>query len=322
MIKVKKVSRNFGHIEAVKDVSFDVERGEVLGFLGPNGAGKTTTMRVVTGYLEPSQGEVHINGVNMQSDPEAAKKMIGYLPENAPVYRDMHVLGFLKFVAAIRDLKGRKASDAIDAAISTCHLEHVLYQSIDTLSKGYTRRTVLAQSILHDPPVLILDEPTDGLDPNQKYEVRAMINRMSKDKAIIISTHILEEVDSCCTRALIIAEGKIIANGTPDELKKISPTSNTVVMKLAGCDFESVRDSVGQIPSVGRVLKIGEGDGSITARVFPASSHSPAGIAPEIASYVVNKGWRIIEIYPDPGKLDEVFRKITLNDMKKQGNDI
>ena len=322
MIKVKKVSRNFGHIEAVKDVSFDVERGEVLGFLGPNGAGKTTTMRVVTGYLEPSQGEVHINGVNMQSDPEAAKKMIGYLPENAPVYRDMHVLGFLKFVAAIRDLKGRKASDAIDAAISTCHLEHVLYQSIDTLSQGYTRRTVLAQSILHDPPVLILDEPTDGLDPNQKYEVRAMINRMSKDKAIIISTHILEEVDSCCTRALIIAEGKIIANGTPDELKKISPTSNTVVMKLAGCDFESVRDSVGQIPSVGRVLKIGEGDGSITARVFPASSHSPAGIAPEIASYVVNKGWRIIEIYPDPGKLDEVFRKITLNDMKKQGNDI
>ena len=322
MIKVKKVSRNFGHIEAVKDVSFDVERGEVLGFLGPNGAGKTTTMRVVTGYLEPSQGEVHINGVNMQSDPEAAKKMIGYLPENAPVYRDMHVLGFLKFVAAIRDLKGKKASDAIDAAISTCHLEHVLYQSIDTLSKGYTRRTVLAQSILHDPPVLILDEPTDGLDPNQKYEVRAMINRMSKDKAIIISTHILEEVDSCCTRALIIAEGKIIANGTPDELKKISPTSNTVVMKLAGCDFESVRDSVGQIPSVGRVLKIGEGDGSITARVFPASSHSPAGIAPEIASYVVNKGWRIIEIYPDPGKLDEVFRKITLNDMKKQGNDI
>ena len=322
MIKVKKVSRNFGHIEAVKDVSFDVERGEVLGFLGPNGAGKTTTMRVVTGYLEPSQGEVHINGVNMQSDPEAAKKMIGYLPENAPVYRDMHVLGFLKFVAAIRDLKGRKASDAIDAAISTCHLEHVLYQSIDTLSKGYTRRTVLAQSILHDPPVLILDEPTDGLDPNQKYEVRAMINRMSKDKAIIISTHILEEVDSCCTRALIIAEGKIIANGTPDELKKISPTSNTVVMKLAGCDFESVRDSVGQIPSVGRVLKIGEGDGSITARVFPASSHSLAGIAPEIASYVVNKGWRIIEIYPDPGKLDEVFRKITLNDMKKQGNDI
>ena len=322
MIKVKKVSRNFGHIEAVKDVSFDVERGEVLGFLGPNGAGKTTTMRVVTGYLEPSQGEVHINGVNMQSDPEAAKKMIGYLPENAPVYRDMHVLGFLKFVAAIRDLKGRKASDAIDAAISTCHLEHVLYQSIDTLSQGYTRRTVLAQSILHDPPVLILDEPTDGLDPNQKYEVRAMINRMSKDKAIIISTHILEEVDSCCTRALIIAEGKIIANGTPDELKKISPTSNTVVMKLAGCDFESVRDSVGQIPSVGRVLKIGEGDGSITARVFPASSHSLAGIAPEIASYVVNKGWRIIEIYPDPGKLDEVFRKITLNDMKKQGNDI
>ena len=322
MIKVKKVSRNFGHIEAVKDVSFDVERGEVLGFLGPNGAGKTTTMRVVTGYLEPSQGEVHINGVNMQSDPEAAKKMIGYLPENAPVYRDMHVLGFLKFVAAIRDLKGKKASDAIDAAISTCHLEHVLYQSIDTLSKGYTRRTVLAQSILHDPPVLILDEPTDGLDPNQKYEVRAMINRMSKDKAIIISTHILEEVDSCCTRALIIAEGKIIANGTPDELKKISPTSNTVVMKLAGCDFESVRDSVGQIPSVGRVLKIGEGDGTVTARVFPASSHSPAGIAPEIASYVVNKGWKIIEIYPDPGKLDEVFRKITLNDMKKQGNDI
>ena len=190
MIKVKKVSRNFGHIEAVKDVSFDVERGEVLGFLGPNGAGKTTTMRVVTGYLEPSQGEVHINGVNMQSDPEAAKKMIGYLPENAPVYRDMHVLGFLKFVAAIRDLKGKKASDAIDAAISTCHLEHVLYQSIDTLSKGYTRRTVLAQSILHDPPVLILDEPTDGLDPNQKYEVRAMINRMSKDKAI-------EEIKAC-----------------------------------------------------------------------------------------------------------------------------
>lgn len=322
MIKVKNVSRNFGHIEAVKNVSFEVERGEVLGFLGPNGAGKTTTMRVVTGYLEPTQGEVHINGVSMQSDPETAKRMMGYLPENAPVYRDMHVLGFLKFVAAIRDLKGKRASDAIDAAISTCHLEHVLYQSIDTLSKGYTRRTVLAQAILHDPPVLILDEPTDGLDPNQKHEVRSMINRMSKDKAIIISTHILEEVDACCTTALIIVDGKIIANGTPGELKKISPTANTVVMKLSGCDFEGIRDSVGQLPFVSRVLLIGEGDGTVTARIFPANSQSPAGITPELASFAVNKGWKIIEIYPDPGKLDEVFRQITLNDTKTQGNKI
>ena len=215
MISVENLSKSFGQKLAVDDISFEVKKGEVLGFLGPNGAGKSTTMRMVTGYLPPTAGEVVIDGVNVREDPIGAKQKIGYLPESAPLYSDMTVSSFLSFIA---ELRGKGKSD-VAAAIETCFLDPVKQQSIDTLSKGYRPRTCLAQSILHDPEILVLDEPTDGLDPNQKQEVRNLIKRMGEDKAIIFSTHILEEVEAACTRAIIIDKGKVVADGTPDELK-------------------------------------------------------------------------------------------------------
>jgi len=224
MLEVKELEKSFGAIHAVRGISFKVEKGEVLGFLGPNGAGKTTTMRMVTGFLPPTSGKATVCGHDILDEPVAAKKNIGYLPENAPSYPSMTVLDFLGFVAAIRGLSKAERSERIGAVVEQCRMQDIGNQSIGTLSKGYRQRVCLAQAILHDPPVLIMDEPTDGLDPNQKYVVRQMISEMAADKAIIISTHILEEVEAVCTRAIIINCGKIVANGTPAKLKAQSPT--------------------------------------------------------------------------------------------------
>ena len=224
MLEVRDLRKNFGSIEAVKGVSFSVAKGEVLGFLGPNGAGKTTTMRMVTGFLPPTAGTAVVCGHDVLKDPVGAKASIGYLPENAPAYDSMTVTDFLGFAAEIRGFRGSEKRDRVAAAIARCRLEKVRNQTIDTLSKGYRQRTCFAQAILHDPPVLIMDEPTDGLDPNQKFVVREMIKEMASQKTIIVSTHILEEVDAVCTRAIIISGGALVANGTPDELKAKSPT--------------------------------------------------------------------------------------------------
>ncbi len=217
MIEIRNLVKRFGPLVAVNDVSFSVTRGEVLGFLGPNGAGKSTTMKMITGFLAPTAGRVSVCGADVAQAPLAAKRQIGYLPEGAPAYPDMTAAGFLDFVADIRGLKGVKRRERLDQVIASVHLEAVLDQPIDTLSKGFKRRVGLAQAILHDPPVLILDEPTDGLDPNQKHEVRELIRAMAADKAIIISTHILEEVEAVCSRAVIIAHGRLLAEGRPDE---------------------------------------------------------------------------------------------------------
>ncbi|NLB55938.1 MAG: ATP-binding cassette domain-containing protein [Lentisphaerae bacterium] len=224
MLEVKDITKRFGKIEAVRGISFKVEKGEILGFLGPNGAGKSTTMRMVTGFLPPASGTAHICGHSIITEPVAAKKNIGYLPENAPVYGEMTVQNFLLFVAGIRGYRKAEKQLCVEQAVAKCRLEKVLYQSIETLSKGYRQRVCFAQAVLHDPPVLIMDEPTDGLDPNQKYLVRNMIKEMASEKAIVISTHILEEVEAVCTRAIIISNGKIVANGSPDELKAMSPS--------------------------------------------------------------------------------------------------
>lgn len=218
MIEVKNLTKRFGHKVAVDNLSFSVKKGEVLGFLGPNGAGKSTTMRMVTGFLPVTAGEIEIGGISVIAKPQEAKRKIGYLPESAPLYNDMTVAGFLKFCASMRGLAGATRKDAVEKAIETCFLEGVAHQSIETLSKGYRHRTCLAQSILHDPEVLILDEPTDGLDPNQKREVRKLIRSLGKEKAILFSTHILEEVSEACTRAVIVDQGQIVADGTPEEL--------------------------------------------------------------------------------------------------------
>ena len=218
MIRIEGLVKAFGAKRAVDGVTFAVERGEVVGFLGPNGSGKTTTMRVVTGFYPPTAGRVTVGGHDVVAEPLAAKRLIGYLPESAAAYPDMTVAGFLDFTAALRGLDGGARKKAVARVVERCFLGSVLHQSIDTLSKGYRHRTCLAQALVHDPDVLVLDEPTDGLDPNQKHEVRNLIRELGKTKAVVFSTHVLEEVDAVCTRAIIIDRGRIVAQGTPDEL--------------------------------------------------------------------------------------------------------
>jgi ABC-2 type transport system ATP-binding protein len=224
MIEIRNLTKRYGGLTAVNDISFTVSPGEVLGFLGPNGAGKSTTMKMITGFLTPTSGTVSVCGHDVENAPLAAKACMGYLPEGAPSYGEMTVRGFLEFIADIRLLTGDRRRARLDDVIARLQLGSVLEQMVETLSKGFKRRVGLAQALLHDPQVLILDEPTDGLDPNQKHQVRALINDMSKDKIIVISTHILEEVDAVCNRAIIIASGKLLADATPKELAKRAPS--------------------------------------------------------------------------------------------------
>jgi ABC-2 type transport system ATP-binding protein len=218
MIKVDKISKRFGSIVAVDGISFEVRAGEVLGFLGPNGAGKSTTMKILTCFLPPDSGTAQVAGCDIRTDPVGVRARIGYVPENAPLYDDLTVDAFLRFIGDVRGIGGAQLRAAIERVIEQCALQGVVHQRIETLSKGYRRRVGLAQALLHDPATLILDEPTDGLDPNQKHHVREMIHAMGKEKCIIISTHILEEVDAVCSRAIIIAKGRVLADGTPAEL--------------------------------------------------------------------------------------------------------
>ena len=224
MLEVKELRKHYGSFEAVKGISFTVKKGEILGFLGPNGAGKSTTMRMVTGFLPPTSGTALIGGHDIVESPIPAKALIGYLPENAPVYPEMTVSGFLDFVAGIRGYRGAERARRVDSAVERCRLGAVRHQTVETLSKGYKQRVCFAQAVLHEPSLLVMDEPTDGLDPNQKHLVRDMIKTMAAEKAIIISTHILEEVEAVCTRAMIINEGRIVAEGTPADLKTKHPS--------------------------------------------------------------------------------------------------
>ena len=221
-LKIDRLTKQFGLKTAVDNVSFIANKGEVLGFLGPNGAGKSTTMKMVVGFLSPTSGTASVCGHDIIRNPLEVKRSVGYLPEGAPAYPDMTPYGFLKFVAAIRGFRGSEKTDRVEHAIKITRIEDVARQPIETLSKGYKRRVGLAQSLIHDPAVLILDEPTDGLDPNQKQVVRDLIKSMASEKCIVISTHILEEVDAVCTRAMIIASGKVVADGSPEELKSQS----------------------------------------------------------------------------------------------------
>lgn len=219
MIKIKNLRKSFGPIVAVDGVSFDVEKGQVLGFLGPNGAGKSTVMRMLSCFLPPDSGTAEVCGFDIIKNPIAVRKNIGYLAENVPAYADMPVGAFLNFICDARGLEGKTRKEALDKTVAMCHIESVYHQTIETLSKGYKRRVGLAQALIHNPPVLIMDEPTDGLDPNQKHEVRQLISKMAKEKCIVVSTHILEEVEAVCDRAIIIAKGKILADSTPEKLK-------------------------------------------------------------------------------------------------------
>ena len=236
MIRIENLTRRFGAFTAVDNLSFQVAPGEVLGFLGPNGAGKSTTMKMITGFLQPTSGRVDVFGYDMWRNPLPAKKLIGYLPEGAPSYGEMSVRDFLTFIADVRGLRGAEKQRAIAVAAEKAALTEVMLQTVDTLSKGYRRRVGIAQAILHDPQVLILDEPTDGLDPNQKHHVRELIRSLSQEKLVIVSTHILEEVSAVCTRAMIIAQGKILVDETPTALAARSTTGrlDDVFRQLTG----------------------------------------------------------------------------------------
>ncbi len=310
MIKVENLTKLFGEKRAVDGITFTVGLGEVLGFLGPNGAGKSTTMRMITGFIPPTGGTVKVGGFDITEDPVAAKKLIGYLPENAPAYTDMTVEGFLNFIAEIRGLRGNARQTAVNRVVDLCFLKSVLHQNVDTLSKGYRHRTCFAQSIIHDPDILILDEPTDGLDPNQKHEIRQLIRKMGQRKAIIFSTHILEEVDAVCTRAMIIDRGRVVANGTPQELRRRSEWAGAVTLRVGGMAAGAVRDQLSRLRSVGKVTAEAVGD-RVAVTVFPRAN-GDSDLTREVLS--ATQGWQVEELRTEEGRLDEVFRSITLPD--------
>jgi ABC-2 type transport system ATP-binding protein len=307
MLEIRRLVKYFGPIKAVDDVSFTVPRGEVLGFLGPNGAGKSTTMKMITGFLAPTAGTAVICGHDILTQPVAAKKCIGYLPEGAPAYPDMTPAGFLDFIAHIRGFSGDEAKRRIGRVVEMIRIAEVLHQPIETLSKGFKRRVGVAQALLHDPDVVILDEPTDGLDPNQKYEMRKIITAMRPEKVTVISTHLLEEVEAVCNRAIIIAHGRILADGTPAQLAERSRHHNAVRLGIAGGAYPEVQAGLERLPGVTAVERVtdGEGDGLM---VFPADGRS---IVANVADLARANGWQITGLRVERGRLDDVFREIT-----------
>jgi ABC-2 type transport system ATP-binding protein len=309
MIDCQELTKHYGSLIAVDNLSFQVHPGEVLGFLGPNGAGKTTTMRVIAGFLPASSGRVTVSGLDIAKEATEAKRRIGYLPEGAPTYPEMTPRTFLEFVCDVRGLAGQRRRQRLDEVYGLLHLDRVIDQQIDTLSKGYKRRVGLAQAILHDPEVLILDEPTDGLDPNQKHEVRGLINSMAENKIIVISTHILEEVDAVCNRAMIIARGKILADDTPQNLEARSRFHNAVSIKFSDPgQLTQAREDIEALREVGETM-LDRNSGRITA--FPAQGQEPFAAVSELAR---TRRWRIAELHLESGRLDEVFRSITADD--------
>ncbi len=309
MIEIKQLVKRFGPFTAVDGVSFSVQRGEVLGFLGPNGAGKSTTMKMATGFLTPTSGTAVICGHDVVEDPQGVKEKIGYLPEGAPAYPDMTSESFLNFIAEIRGLKGRAKRERIDEVVAKVHLEGVMRQTIDTLSKGFKRRVGLAQAILHDPDVLIMDEPTDGLDPNQKHEVRTLIQEMAPHKAIVLSTHILEEVEAVCTRAVVINRGKIVADGTPAQLQSKSRFHNAVTVTVrSGVTPDAVRAELSRVSGASDVETCAGANGKARFTVFPKGGRA---IVTEVSQHVRSKGWEVEELHVEAGRLDDVFRTIT-----------
>ncbi len=303
MIDIENLTRRFGAFVAVDHISFSVERGEVLGFLGPNGAGKSTTMKMITGFLTPSSGTIRVDGFDVQRDPIAVKERIGYLPEGAPLWSDMSPGRFLEFIAGVRGLSGETRTARIRDVVAKTQIGSVISQPIETLSKGFKRRVGLAQALLHDPDVLVLDEPTDGLDPNQKHEVRQLIAEMSEEKAIVISTHILEEVEAVCTRAIIIAQGKIVVDATPQELLARSDQHNAVSLQVNG-DLDVARGLIQALPVVASV-EIRQRN-----RLF-IRPKGGAQILNDVGVAMRTHDIEIDEIHLARGHLDQVFRSIT-----------
>jgi ABC-2 type transport system ATP-binding protein len=308
LLVIEGLTKRFGPVLAVDGVSFELQRGEVLGFLGPNGAGKSTTMRMITGYLPPTSGRVTVCGLDLARDPIEVRRRIGYLPEGAPAYGDMTPLGLLRFAATLRGFAGAAQRERIDAMVDLLELKSVLRKPIETLSKGFKRRVGLALALLHDPDVLILDEPTDGLDPNQKHHVRTLLQEMAAAKAIIISTHILEEVDALCTRAIVIANGRVVIDARPSELEARSSYHNAVALRLRADEAGRAREVVGGVAGVLRVEQR-HADGELAELlVFPARG---ADILDPVCRAIERAGLGLNEVFVERGRLDEVFRDLT-----------
>ncbi len=307
MLEIRHLVKHFGPLRAVDDISFTVPRGEVLGFLGPNGAGKSTTMKMITGFLAPTAGTAIVCGHDIQTQPIAAKRQIGYLPEGAPAYPDMTPGDFLDFIAHIRGFAGGEAKRRIGRIVDMIRIAEVLHQPIETLSKGFRRRVGVAQALLHDPSVVILDEPTDGLDPNQKYEMRKIITAMRPDKAIIISTHLLEEVEAVCSRAIIIAHGRILADGTPAQLAERSRYHNAVRLDVAAGADPKIRTELARLPGVAAVEPVSDDEGK-ALMIFPSSGRP---VIANVADLARAHGWEVTGLRVERGRLDDVFRQIT-----------
>lgn len=308
MIVMDGLSKHFGPVRAVDGLTLAVDKGEVLGFLGPNGAGKTTTMRMLAGFLEPSRGRAAICGFDVATESIAAKRRLGYLPEGAPLYGDMTCAAFLAFVAEIRGYRGAARRQRLAEIVDTVALGDVLERPIDTLSKGYKRRVGLAQAMLHDPPVLILDEPTDGLDPNQKHHVRELIRGMGKEKAIIVSTHILEEVESVCTRAVVIAQGRIAADGTAESLLARLPRHNAVRLVVPAGAADAAAMVLREVATPQAVERLPAADGLVTFYVLAHEGTAPlAAVAHELHAHSIE----VDSLGVERGRLDDVFRALT-----------
>jgi ABC-2 type transport system ATP-binding protein len=310
MIEIEGLTKRFGPLAAVAGIDLKVAKGEVLGFLGPNGAGKSTTMKMITGFLAPTSGRVTVCGHDVETDTIAAQRCIGYLPEGAPAYGEMTPRQFLIFIARVRGFDGATIKERVDAAVAKTELDPVLDQPIDTLSKGFKRRVGLAQAILHDPQVLIMDEPTDGLDPNQKHSVRDLIRGMAAEKAIIVSTHLLEEVEAICTRAVIIDRGRVVADGTPAQLLTRSRHHNAVTLTLPTAQAEAAKAKLKSLPNVASVEQSASADGAqLTA--FPKGG---ALLVEDVSRVAMAEKWDVKELYAEAGRLDDVFRAITTHD--------
>jgi ABC-2 type transport system ATP-binding protein len=305
MVEVDNLIKHYGPIKAVNGVSFQVKKGEVLGFLGPNGAGKSTTMKMITCFLTPTSGTARVKGFDILENPIAVRQQLGYLPESAPLYEEMSVEKFLLFIAQVRGFQGAEAQLKVDKIYETCQLHKVAKQPIHTLSKGYRQRVCFAQALLHDPEVLILDEPTDGLDPNQKQAVRDLIMGMKDEKVIILSTHILEEVDAICSRAVIISEGLVKVDGTPDDLKKRSTLHGAVTFSSATAE-KDIAQSIQNISGVAKVETIEAA--TPTWRCYPEQEKD---IATGVLDFLRDKNVKTDEFRVEQGRLDEVFRSIT-----------
>jgi len=303
MICVENLSKQFDDFLAVDNLSFTVAPGEVLGFLGPNGAGKSTTMKIISGFLGASQGVVTVCGINVCDAPHKVQRLMGYLPEGAPAYGEMTVSAFLDFIAQVRGFKGAQKQQRLQAVVEQVQLQSVLGQVIDTLSKGFVRRVGIAQAIMHDPKVLILDEPTDGLDPNQKHQVRELIKGLAKDKIVIISTHILEEVSAVCTRALIIDQGKLIVDGKPSELERQSRYHNAISLSLED-EIEGAQDMLQELPGIKAVEQINK-------RSFTLFPMDGAMLLTQLVRWLDEKAWQVENLHVEKGRLEDVFRQVT-----------